>query len=360
MTTPNITPKPFVYPKMFVLSGPFGSGKTVTALSYVRPGVPPKRLLIDMKIGRSDVYKSPDSSDHPDKLMWAFEYLAVPVPTATDIQLLMIAVHKGECPFNSIIIENVLLLQNLMQQYWSIKANLVSTASIYGLAQSRQLTAKDFKPYDAGTLSLMKTIFSLFIQDLRKSGIDILVTTPLHNIWTGYGQSGYGPDGLPKMRVLGKSAMMWDAWQQWADTLWILERTKEVKGLKQLKNLPTVSMDVFVPKNSFPGLPSVFEWPGWETVWDWHENRTHVPDMSLIKGDKPGEDPETVKGIIDDLKRKIVRDLPQFSVEEVIKPAMQDSLAPEMKTDNYEEVKAWILRWAKEHDKLPSSPLTEK
>ena len=50
--------------KVFILSGPFGGGKTETAVSFIVPGKEQTvRLVVDPEI-RADTYQSPDGIDH--------------------------------------------------------------------------------------------------------------------------------------------------------------------------------------------------------------------------------------------------------------------------------------------------------
>jgi hypothetical protein len=338
--------------KIFIFSGHFGGGKSVTAYSFVPPNHKPKtavhRLVLDHEI-RYDTYKSPDDQDHPEKLQYAFTPLGKGRITPEDVEKMFELVHtkKYTNKPDVIILDDVAMTQGRMGEWWKVKENAMKTATLYGVQAERCLTAKTWKPQDPGTVNFFKTLFVEFMLDCKDQDITLILTSPQHNIWQDYGKPGYDPiDKLPLMRIIGKSAKVWDCWQQMADVIWVFDRhDKDGK----LVNMPKVEMDVLIPKASLPGVPESFEWPGWETVWKWHDERKFVADVNKLKKPEPGFDAETTEKMIKQGKSKLIAELKTLATLKQIGDAMASDLAPDYTLEDHEKVKEFILRWIMEN-----------
>jgi hypothetical protein len=356
--------------KIFTLTGTFGCGKTATALSFVPLDMPkgktPERLIIDPEM-RFDTYESPDGQDHPEKLQFAFKHLGTPRVVPKDVILLWRGIHEGTYkPMpDVVIVDDTAMFQDLMIGHWrSSQIALKDTATIYGMDKEGPCMANSYKPYDAGTIFFMKRLFIAWMQDLKEKNITLILTSPLHNVWINYGQKGQAEDGLPKMRVVGKSAKVLDCWQQMTDVIWFLIRT-DPKG--KLTPLPRVVMDNFIAKAALPGIPEQFNWPGWETLWNWHKERKFMADVTKLAGPESEYTPEMIEAMINTDKKALVQELANEVTIEEIKEAMSSELAPEYTVDKdykldeaHKKAKAWILRWVKEHRPLPESAQPEE
>jgi len=345
--------------KIFILSGPFGSGKSLTAVSFVprewSKNEQVQRIVIDHEL-RSDTYCSKDGKDHPEKLLFAFDILGGGQRlTGEHFFELAKSIHEQSKEPDVIIIDDVAIFQETINDYWQDKANVQKIANLYGKGRDRCLTSSTWKSKDPGTINFFKRLLVEFMIDLKDMSIDLVITSPQHNIWQGYGESGYGKDGKPKMRILGKSAKVWDCWQQMADVIWVLNRID--RQTKKLKSIPDVSMDVFIPKAALPGIPEQFDWPGWETIWEWHKERKFLADVSKLAVPKPEFDQATIEAEIKKAKNRLVKDLEGKATLEQIKAAMSDEMAPvfsltiedaDMDKEVYENSKAFILRWIAE------------
>ena len=346
--------------KIFIFSGHFGGGKSVTAYSFVPPkhkkGTPVHRLVLDHEI-RFDTYKSPDEQDHPEKLQYAFTALGKGRIQPEDVFKMMELIHtkKYTNKPDVIVMDDVAMTQGKMSDWWKEKPNAEKTAALYGLDKERSLLAKTWKPNDPGTVSFFKSFFVEFMLDCKDQDITLILTSPMHNIWQDYGKPGYSTvDNLPNMRIIGKSAKVWDCWQQMADVIWVFDRhDKDGK----LIAMPNIEMDVMIPKASLPGVPEAFTWPGWEEIWKWSEERKFVADVTKLKRPEPGFDQDTVERMIKQGKNKLVAELADKITLKQIQAAMESSLAPEYTLEDHDKVKDYILRWVIENPPTtPSNP----
>jgi hypothetical protein len=340
--------------KIFIVSGPFGSGKTLTAVSFIPHDwhyqERPERIVIDHEL-RSDTYQSPDGKDHPEKLQYAFSLLGEGKLKFSDFVTLAENIHNKKSP-DVIIIDDIALFQETLIDAFQDKANVLKLATLYGKNKDRCLTTTTWKPKDPGSINFFKRLMVEFMLDLKDQSIDLVITSPQHNIWENYGIPGYGADGKPLMRILGKSAKVWDCWQQMADVIWALNRIDA--KTKKLKSLPSVAMDVFIPKAALPGVPEQFEWPGWNTVWEWYDTRKYVADISKLEIPEPEFTPEIIEIEEKRLKNQLVTELKGKATIEEIRDAMSQPEAPPFiitvkdamadKT-TYEASKTFILDW---------------
>ena len=344
---------------IFTLTGTFGCGKTTTAVSFVPQDWPvdktPIRVLIDPEM-RWENYKSPDSNDHPEKLQYAFKTLGTPRVHPEAIIKLWKEIHQPKLveEINVVIVDDTAMFQDLMLGWWrQSQVNLRETAAIYGMEKARACVEQNYKPYDAGTINFMKQLFIQWMLDLKEKGITLILTSPLHNVWVNYGMKGTAADGLPNMRVVGKSAKVLDCWQQMTDVIWFLVRTDK-NGKLMVK--PRVVMDNFIAKAALPGVPEQFDWPGWATIWKWHKERTYLADVGKLAGPEKSFDPEMIEKMIIEDKRRLVKELEGQATLAQVKEAMASEFAPEYTVDKdyslaaaHEEAKKFILRWVAEH-----------
>ena len=334
----------------FALTGDYGSGKTLTIVSFLPPkmkyGEPVYRLIVDLEL-RTKVYQGP--KDDPSKFQYAFTIINEgerdPGPM---FHTLMIRSKAGKWKDDKkphmVGIDDLAMLQNAMFLHWGNKENAMATAKIYGLERERQLAAKTWKPTDPGTIALFKRFFEEWILDLRFQGIYLLFNTTFKNVWKDYGAAGYGPDNLPKMRIQGQTAKMLDVWQKHTDAVWVLSRTQDIEdGKKKVVPIPTVTMDLFTPKAALPGVPEQFEWPGWADLWKWHEERKFTADVTKLAPQTPSFDADTLQKAVNQGKSNMVLELAKENITQAtIKEIMLDEMAPEYTVETHEDVKTYI------------------
>lgn len=344
---------------VIVLSGPFGGGKTMTGVSFLPNNwvakVTPLRIVIDFEL-RAEVYRSPDEKDHPEKKQFAFQTLAKGRPTANDMYEFMKAVktntYKVGQP-HEVMVDDTAMLQEVMNEWWREKPNALKTAQLYGMERDRCLTAATWKPFDPGTLNFFKRLFVEFILSLKEQDITLIITSPEHNLWENYGEKGYGQDGKPKMKIVGKSANVWDCWQKMADAIWVMDRQVKNGSLVTLRNLPHVAMDVHIPKASLPGVPEEFDWPaqGWPEIWRWHNERTYMADVSKLRSEEPQYSPEDVAAMIKRGKMKLLEEIGTLGTRDEIYAIMQEDDAPPYSLDDHDAVLAYVKRVLTERKK---------
>lgn len=341
---------------VFIFSGPFGGGKTVTMVSFVpnkwTHKIAPRRVVIDFEL-RAGIYQSPDEYDHPEKRQWAFTMLGKGRLTAKDVYEFMKAVktrsYGKEAP-HEVGIDDTAMLQELMYEWWKDKNNALATAQLFGLERDRSLTASVWKPFEPGTLNFFKRLFIEFIMELKAQDITLIITSPQHNIWEGYGEKGYDANGKPKMKIVGKSAKVWDCWQQLADVIWVLDRAVKQGNTTTLRNLPRVTMDVHIPKASMPGVPEAFDWPveGWSLIWKWFNERTHVADVSKLKSEDPLYSPEEAQAMLNRLKMQMLKELGDIATRDEIYAIMTEEDAPPFSADDYKDLLEYVRRVVRE------------
>lgn len=344
--------------KVFILSGDFGSGKTMTALSFVPHGhdekVQVNRIVVDPEI-RSDNYLSKDGQDHPTMNMFGFRQVNKARLTGPQFFGLMKMIHdrnwgdKGKP--DVIIIDDTAKVQEIMTDYWQNVDACKATAALYGKDKDRVFGY--WKPKDPGVTAFFKVLFEEFILDMKEQDITVIITSPLHNIWENYGSNERDENNKPKMKIVGQSAKVWDVWQKMTDVIWDLSF--------DLKNkVPLVQMDPFIRKASLPGVPEEFLWPGWTTIWQWHDERKYVADISKIKIPEPKFDADSMALAIRNGKARLVEELKDTVSIDRIKEIMADEFSPVYDLDNHEKVKAHILLVEKDRiSKLEKTPISE-
>ena len=134
----------------------WGQGKTVAALSYSRPGLEqPRRLLVDMEY-RDMSYKSPDDVDHPEQLLFAYDFFQDEYNhgdvTQDAITRLYTEIMEDKFPYDVLIFDNVALFQEELYVLLSDKKTAVAVAkTVRGVYERNRLFLDyKFKPTDPG------------------------------------------------------------------------------------------------------------------------------------------------------------------------------------------------------------------
>jgi hypothetical protein len=350
--------------KVMIFSGPFGGGKTETAVSITIPGVENiKRLILDPEM-RADTYQSMDGVDHPEKHLFAFKLYNVNALRPKDFFDLMKTAHeeKWEEKPDMIGIDNAQMVQDMMFDWWKDKPNILATATLYGKEKDRALTAKSFR-IDPGTISLFKSMFKYFLLDLKSQGIFVVITAPPHNVWKDYNKSGYDANGDPVMKVLGQTANVMDTWVQMTDVIWTFTRQEKKNDKTTLLKVPHVSMDMFNPKAALPGVPEQFEWPGWNKIWDWYANRTHQADVTKLQGQEASWSPEQEEEATKIGKLKFIKDLQGLLTLPQIQAIFTMPDTPAYTRNTHAQLLEYFKQVAKEQavpkSQAPETPKTE-
>ena len=330
-----------------VLSGDWGCGKTATAVSFRPFGFPktqvPKRLVIDPEL-RAGPYKSGSDKDDPKHLQWAFDVLSEKQFNPLAFHNLMQKAHQEtwENKPDVVIIDDTQTVQDKLSAFWDQPNTMKQTAAIYGMDNHSVFGYNASVP---AKINFKKKLLSEFMMDLRAHGIDLIISSPLRNVWQDYGKKGINPiDHLPYMRIIGQTAAIWDCFEKFADVIWILDRRNDDGSLKVM---PQVKMDLFIAKASMPGVAEQFNFTSWAKIWEWHEKREFTADLSKLKMDAPSFTPEQIDEAIKRGKQKLVAELDDIPVED-IKAIMTEEGAPEYGLDNHEEIKKYIRRVLKE------------
>lgn len=342
--------------KVFILTGQFGGGKSVTALSYVPPGWTGmdhlvKRILIDPEM-RAQSHISPDGKDYPEAELFAAKDICDGKRfNPAMFVALMKAAHTKNWSNGTpdvIIIDDAGIWQDSMFRYWGDKTKAIEAAKIYGLdASIPQLNQKSWRPTDPGVISLVfKRLFEEFILDLREQNISLIITAPLHNIWQNFGSREYDQNGQPKMKVVGRSAKVLDVFVKHADVIWMLERLNQ--ETRKMSQLPTVVMDPWNPKQSLPGVPEKFNWPGWVAIWKWHRERKQMADVSKLFVPEPEFDQEALEDATRAHKVKLYKDLDGVATIEEINAILSDVDAPKYTVETHDQIVEYVKRLKQE------------
>lgn len=320
--------------QIFTLTGEFGAGKTVTALSFTPPGWdgkrPVRRIVIDMEM-RTEIYASPDGKDHPEKLQFAFLTLNKGTrATGAHFFDLMNSCRLNQWPDNTkpdvIVIDDTAMLQDVMFGWWNNVDNARKTAALFGKENHRAM--RYFKVGDPGTISFFKELFTEWMLDLKQTGIALVITSPMHNRWLNYGSTARDAAGKPLMRIAGRTAKVLDCWTQMTDVVWNLSRKDGDKATK----LPKVSMDSHLLKAALPGVPEQFAWPadGWAEIWKWHAERKFVADVTKLPQEEPIFDQQTIEDDIKAGKNLLIRQLGEAGLtkDEAVKLILEEGMPP--------------------------------
>lgn len=345
------------YPFNIIMTGHYASGKTLTTVSYLpegkKYGDPVERIMFDMEL-RSRMHKSSDGLDHPEKLTFAFKTTMNGKVTGANIYAIMKRTHEDTWVNgrpDMIGVDDIALFQNTLFSYWSDKNAALQTAKLYKKENERCFTQNTWKPNDPGTISTFKDLIGEWLIDMKNWGIVFVGNTKQRNVWQNFGVKGFDEHGDPKMKIEGKSVKMLEVFQQYADAVWTLEREVVLPGTKRktLKPVPSVKMDLFVPKASIPGIPEQFEWPGWVELWRWHNERVFVGDISKLVAPEAQYSADTIDDIIKDGKNRAVRELKSTCTADEIRYVCSQewSLSYTYETAKSDELHNEFVQWVK-------------
>ena len=259
-----------------LLSGEPGAGKTLTGLSFTKEQGETTRIVTDME-GRAWMYQA--SKDIPEKLKYAFHYWPQPGRRFSTQQL--IEFYDGLCngevkAWNSDleevtispdawVIDNVTLFQRQMQRVVGKQKNAIAITKAMDLVGFGMLL-KYWKSPDPRWWNLLKSVIGELLLAARTNGVSVIATTEVGNQWADYGKKRSAT--CKGQRILGRTAKALVVWRQLLDAVWMFDRTvPNPNGQTTLKQMPTITMDLFNPKGSLVGIPPKFEWQGWDSFW---------------------------------------------------------------------------------------------
>lgn len=272
-----------------ILGGEPGSGKTATMLSYVKQsGGETRRLIIDME-SRASSYRAQDyglDKDDPARLLFTFDvYPDEGAITLEQFCELVKDIDKGTLRYDMIGIDNIALFQDEMAGWCETQdgaRKLTQACGSYTKAKAF-IESKRWAVGDPAWWKLQKNSIKEFLLLLRRKRIAFVATTELSNKWQDYGKKGYAADGMPFMRIIGKSAALWEPWKQIGDTVWNLKRRTSAN---EIMTAPQIELDRFAPKCSIVGVPPQFGFTSWGDIWTMEAARV-VPTKADVKKLEP-------------------------------------------------------------------------
>lgn len=261
--------------RFIILSGPFGSGKTVMMASYVPENFKgnPSRLIID-KEARILEYNSEfhgQKADLPEKLLFSGKLWPDELGEFSKDQFIALVaeIKSGSVKPDVICIDNMWMFQEQLYEWTQQQAWARELCAALGIElKYANFISTRWSTYDPAYWNMVKEILRQFIMTIKRARIDLVVTTEQTNKWENYGVKGRGPDGKPLMRILGQTAKAWDTAFKMADVVWSLSRVT-----KKLNDIPIVQLDPFNPKCSIVGLPPKFKFTTWPRLWQLRAER---------------------------------------------------------------------------------------
>jgi hypothetical protein len=260
-------------PVALILSGASGHGKSVAAVSFRTPELPqPKRLAIGFELGLSH-YRSMDGLDHPEQLLFAFDYFPVQddesIPECEDVIHLCQTVQSSD--YNVLIVDNVVLLQELICLTADQADGALALMKAFALEPAYRMVASTFGKgiRDQTYWRLVKDVLRKLILGIRK-GRHLIATTEEKNVWQNYGSR----DRNSPPKIIGKTAKLLLPFLQYTDGILSLSRTLPPgsDGKPKLTDVPWAQVDTFNPKNRLVGLPARFEMR-WDLLWECVDTR---------------------------------------------------------------------------------------
>ncbi len=287
----------------------WGAGKTHTALSYSRPGVVPRRLLYDAEF-RDGNFKSPDDKDHPELAQFTFDVWHTRYGDDTTKAMLTLAreLWTDAFHYNVVVFDNASMLQDELDAALSDKNTAVEFARAFDIdGKFGKYLQYRFNPNDtASYYYFVKAILRSMLVQMRKLGVDVLVTSETKNVWANYGSR----DRNNPPRIKGQTFKLWDPWMQMGDVALVLERISGSRddGTAKLTPWPTATLDTFNPKCSIPGIVPVFEFQNWDVFWKMVERRKLPTAADFAKVDVPASEYSADAGLstIAEAKQAIV------------------------------------------------------
>ena len=245
-------------------------------------------MMVDME-RRSRAYKSPDIIDHPDDLMWDFDFFHQRYGNGGDelspgmVARLYEDICADEFPYDVLLVDNVAMFQE--ELYFMIvgdpntaRATTIELARAFRGVEARHARfLSKFKTTSAVDIyGVMKSIIAELLRMCQRKGIDVIWATESKNVWQNYGKSN--------MKILGQTAKLLAPWMKYADFIYRLNRTLGSRdtGNARLIEIPHAITDTFNPKNSLPGLKPTFEMT-WPAFWEMVNSRTVTTQDDLDK-----------------------------------------------------------------------------
>ncbi len=308
----------------FVETGPYGSGKSVLALSYVPKSGKAKRIVLDKEV-RSIRYQSEEhgeTEDVPEKLLFSFDLYPDETGQVSAKQFveLIKKFEDEENEYNVLIIENQAMFQGDIEGWCQTASDAKVVLTALGLEKKYlNFLAYSFKPATPPWWNMVKDIAREFLLVAKRANMDIVITTEMRNEWENYGVRGTAPDGKPWARIKGKTAKLWNFVMQIADVCWMLDRNVE-----EITAKPTIKIDPLNPKLSIVGVPPTFKFTSWERIWEWEKARG-VPDdeafaeVEIDAVEYREGDPDNEDSGADPLelgKKKLIEDLEEYGYKD--------------------------------------------
>lgn len=305
-----------------VLTGQWGSGKTVMALSYQRPQGETKRLVID-KEARAIEYNAQAlgyKTDKPEALAFAFDMWPDEYGDFNQEQFLEFIRGIEKDTHNVIIIDNFSMLADELSG-WMQNANyarqITRELGIYSKFQNFIETR--FK-VDPSFHNMFREVVRQIILKIKRANKDVIVTAELKNVWVNYGVKGYDSEGKPLQKIVGKTARAPESLFAMADVIWHLSRNRE-----KVTDKPTVQIDPLSPKCSIVGVPATFTFTGWDKIWEASRKRiaadfsgVQMPETEYIAPEEEEDREAQEQRLKNELMRELVEELKLYSGREDI------------------------------------------
>lgn len=267
----------------------YGQGKSVTAVSFKRPDVEPKRLVYDWEL-RADTYKSPGNTDDRSKLQFAFDFWNTDVNIVDSVVEMCNQLKAGAFGYNVMVFDNATMFQDELVQATQTEADARKLANATGAGATLN-GPRRFNPNDtASYYYFIKAAIRGMLRMLKMANVDVIVTSESRNKWQDYGKR--------EMKILGQTAKLLDPWLQMADALFVLNRIEGDRDSGKAKMLPypIASLDTFNIKCSLPGVQPVFKFDSWDIFWKMISNRRVPTAKDFAALDIPASVIPDVKG----------------------------------------------------------------
>jgi len=286
---------------VFILTGDTGSGKSVTALSYLPKGqATASRMVVDKEY-RASHYQNLTQADDPSKLLFNFDLLLTDGQDMTLEKWGTLVTKVKAKTFDVLIFDNMAMLQDDIEGWCQDAVGTRKFLASVGDDKKHEMFLKFRFSNDQYWRKALQGAMRSFLLLCKQNEIDVVITTELQNKWQNYGVRGNDADGKPMARIIGKQSKIWERTLQMADVNWFLKRT--VAG--KIQGAPMVGIDPLRPKMSIVGIPPEFQFKSWEDVWAYSVKRDVPTDEALAKVAMPGiEYSEGAEPEVDPVKQK--------------------------------------------------------
>jgi hypothetical protein len=263
-----------------VLTGTWGSGKSVMALSFVPPEEPAKRLVID-KEARASEYNAKAlgmKGDHPESLAFDFDLWPDEYGEFDHNQFLDFVKTLGTTDHNVLVVDNFSMLCDELNGWLQDQKYAREMTKLLGIYPKFANFLETRFKVDPSFHNMYREVVRQIILKAKRADMHVVITAELKNVWQNYGAKGYDSDGKPLQRIVGKTARVPEAVFAMADVIWHLTRNRENVTAK-----PTVSIDPLSPKCSIVGVPATFTFDGWDKIWEQARKRRLQTDYSGVE-----------------------------------------------------------------------------